>query len=1076
MRIHRLTMTAIGPFAGREEIEFEQFAHDGLFLLRGETGAGKSTVLNALVYALYGSTGSGTGAGSGSGRLVSDHKAVETEPSVELEFSIGGRRHLIERTPEWTRPSKRGSGMVRQRSKGVLFSWEDGQWVSRSTSQQEIGSLVLEAVGLSREQFTQVMLLQQGQFQAFLFASPEERKSVLEKIFGAEPYAWISEWLKEKAASAQAGLREERAALENRLEALGELAERLEWEQPLDTAERRELLVAEARQRRERAAHAGSRLRAQTQAAEAAERRHRARLEDIARWGEALTAARDLVEEGESAAHAERRLAEYSRALRVVEAGQAARRAAEAAGRAAEAAESAEHARIQVIREAPAWAQGQDWTDREVRDEWAEAERAARRDAESLASLRAEAQAAEERARTSRSAAEEAESARAAAEESSEKARTRADELRSGAAELGPAQKAVEQALATLETVRRRDRARDEASDAEAAKAKALNTSAAAAQAVAAARTAYAQHAAGRLAAELEENEPCPVCGSAEHPAPAPPPHGEGAVTAEELDRLEERSTSALAAAQSAETAAAVARQAHEHLREAAGELSAADAEARLTAARADEDQARSAMARADQAEEEAQKAESALKAAEARLQKAAAALAAAEENASLRESALVEAREKLAEHARAFGAEEGTADRPEHLAPLLERARVFCRSVEQAVAECERTAGLAEAAAERAAEAREHAEAVRVSAGFNADGDPEQALLEDAESEELRAVLRARERRLELVTGEAARPVGPAWEGSPAPALLREGLGRSAAHCSSGESSTSAEQGSDARTPAERGVSEENGTREDLLGSLEGLERRISEETARCTAERVGAAHARLVLRALAEEAIRREARDAEIAEQASRAAAAVEQIEARLGEALAEADLLQALADTANGLGPDNPRRMSLQMFVLASRLEEIAGAASRILQPMTSGRYVVRLDDERSGNQKSGLGLKILDDWTGQERSPSSLSGGEVFMTSLALALGLADVVQRESGGISLETLFIDEGFGSLDARTLDVVMEQLEELKKNGGRRIGVVSHVADMHERIGNQVVVTKTKTGSSLSTRVGGAE
>jgi exonuclease SbcC len=107
-------------------------------------------------------------------------------------------------------------------------------------------------------------------------------------------------------------------------------------------------------------------------------------------------------------------------------------------------------------------------------------------------------------------------------------------------------------------------------------------------------------------------------------------------------------------------------------------------------------------------------------------------------------------------------------------------------------------------------------------------------------------------------------------------------------------------------------------------------------------------------------------------------------------------------------------------------------------------------------------------VLDLWTGQARDTASLSGGESFMASLALALGLADAVREESGGFDLQTLFVDEGFGALDAETLDDVLDILDTLRENG-RAVGVVSHVAEMRDRIPTQLVVRKARSGSTLS-------
>ena len=168
--------------------------------------------------------------------------------------------------------------------------------------------------------------------------------------------------------------------------------------------------------------------------------------------------------------------------------------------------------------------------------------------------------------------------------------------------------------------------------------------------------------------------------------------------------------------------------------------------------------------------------------------------------------------------------------------------------------------------------------------------------------------------------------------------------------------------------------------------------------------------------------------------------------------------------LADLAAGLGA-NTLRMTLSSFVLAARLEEVAAAASERLLKMTSGRYSLVHTDARRGAGRSGLGLLACDGWTGVDRDTSTLSGGETFLASLALALGLADVVTAEAGGARIEALFVDEGFGSLDEDTLEEVMTVLDGLRE-GGRMVGIVSHVAELRQRIPAQVRVHKGQSGS----------
>ncbi|MCD9594504.1 SbcC/MukB-like Walker B domain-containing protein, partial [Streptomyces sp. 8ZJF_21] len=193
------------------------------------------------------------------------------------------------------------------------------------------------------------------------------------------------------------------------------------------------------------------------------------------------------------------------------------------------------------------------------------------------------------------------------------------------------------------------------------------------------------------------------------------------------------------------------------------------------------------------------------------------------------------------------------------------------------------------------------------------------------------------------------------------------------------------------------------------------------------------------------------------------------------RLAPLRADHDRIARLAALAAGTSADNERRMRLEAYVLAARLEQVAAAASARLRHMSSGRYTLVHSDARSGGRgRSGLGLHVIDAWTGSERDTATLSGGETFSASLALALGLADVVTDEAGGVRLDTLFIDEGFGSLDEQTLDEVMDVLDALRERD-RTVGIVSHVPDLRRRIPAQLEVVKGREGSAVRHRTAAA-
>ncbi|MCU7821837.1 SbcC/MukB-like Walker B domain-containing protein, partial [Kitasatospora sp. DSM 101779] len=188
-----------------------------------------------------------------------------------------------------------------------------------------------------------------------------------------------------------------------------------------------------------------------------------------------------------------------------------------------------------------------------------------------------------------------------------------------------------------------------------------------------------------------------------------------------------------------------------------------------------------------------------------------------------------------------------------------------------------------------------------------------------------------------------------------------------------------------------------------------------------------------------------------------------------AELAPELAELGRIGRLAALVAGAPAENALRMRLESYVLAARLEQVAAAASARLVRMSGGRYtLVHSDGPVAGTKRSGLSLRVVDAWTGRDRDTATLSGGESFFASLALALGLADVVTDEAGGMPLDTLFIDEGFGSLDEQTLEEVMDVLDGLRERD-RAVGIVSHVADLRSRIPSQLLVRKQRHGSTLA-------
>jgi exonuclease SbcC len=222
VRVHRLAVTAFGPFADTVTVDLDEVGRDGLFLLWGPTGAGKTTLLDAIVFALYGTV---PGARGEERRLRSDHAGTGVRTEVRCEVSLGGERLLVVRRPEQQRPKLRGSGWTTEQAKLTVQRWAAGGWEPVSTRIDEGSEHLRTRLGLSAEQFCQVVLLPQGDFARFLRAEPEDRAKLLRTLFDVGRFARAEEWLAGERQAARAELDAVRVRMSTLLARVAQVAD-----------------------------------------------------------------------------------------------------------------------------------------------------------------------------------------------------------------------------------------------------------------------------------------------------------------------------------------------------------------------------------------------------------------------------------------------------------------------------------------------------------------------------------------------------------------------------------------------------------------------------------------------------------------------------------------------------------------------------------------------------------------------------------------------------------------------------------------------------------------------------------
>ncbi len=928
MRPLRLTLSAFGPYAAETTLDLEKLGKGGLYLITGDTGAGKTTLFDAITYALYDHSSSGIREGS---MLRCKYADDKTPTFVELEFEVHGVRYTVRRNPEYQRPKARGEGMTTEKADATLTYPDDRPPVTKA---KDVTAAVQEIIGLDYNQFSQIVLIAQGQFTKLLNASTEERSRIFRKLFRTQRYAQLQERLQAEASA----LNQQRTAQNAKLDSL---LGGLQFSPEDPDAEALRTLCAQTVP--ETALSLLDTLTARQAAA----------LEEAGTALQATEAQLDTVQQQLGAAAQAQRLAQQlaARQAELAAAKPALDAARAEAGRHAGDAAQLDALTAQVTQAQSALA-AYDALDTlcrqqtEARDAARLAAAQAHKRRTQLDSLNAALAAAE----TELAALADADTRLLALQNRSTQLTQRGEALAKLEQRLADCQRQAKAAHKAQENYRAAAAAQDEAR----ARRDALER-------------AFLDAQAGLLAEGLTEGAPCPVCGSTHHPARALLPH-------------------------TAPTQAQV-----EAARQAAAE---ADRQAQNASAAA-----QSALATANEAK------------------------------TSLRRDAETLLPER-------FTTPEGTVPLTFALMTnvlaeentALQAAQTDCKAqCRQAEADCRRKAQLE---ADRQAKTRQRptleqaaAEADRSAAAQNASAD---AL--EGQIAERRAALpysRRADAQAALDKLEADR------------STLRTGMDTAQRKLKQAEQTVAAAEAAVEALTAQQTAAQKE------------LPARSAEEL---TAQQTALTAARESLRSREKQLSAQLLPNRKTAAQYRAAAEARQALESRW-------QWVSALAATAGGT-LTSKQKIKLEAYIQMNYLDRILRYANTRLMQMTAGQYELERIGAENQRSQSGLDLGVIDHYNGTRRSVKTLSGGESFKASLALALGLSDEVQSSAGGIRLDTLFLDEGFGSLDEESLELAIRVLSGLTE-GDRLVGIISHVGALKDRIDRQVVVHKARTGGS---------
>lgn len=912
MRPIRIEMSAFGPYAGKQTVEMDRLGTSGIYLITGDTGAGKTTIFDAIVFALYGTASSDRRSGD---MLRSRYAEPETPTEVKLVFAYRNREYEIRRNPTYQRPKLRGEGMTQENASAEL-RLPGGEILTRTG---EVDEKIREILGMTRDQFMQIAMIAQGDFLKLLLAKTEERRKIFSSIFRTGRYARLEERLKQEARQArktyddlvrEIGFEQERARLPEGTDRSGLRDE--EYLQVIekfrDEAGKR---MEEGEKKQELLRGELDALAARILAAEEQEKRKKALEETRRQWTKLQAVADQRKQELEAARSREPEAKEKEARLHV------------------EQDRLQQYDRLEELKQQKTEAEKKRDSDEAARKKLEEDRKTLAqqiqdcrqkiKEKEALAGKAAALSGEKERLRSQGAEYNELKTLLEAYEEASEKW--------SRAAAIYQAACGKEREFG--EFYRRQHRA-------------------------------FLDDQAGILAAELAENQPCPVCGSLHHPSPAM--KTDDAPTRETVEQSQKRWEESKTAMDEAGRKAAALR--------------------------------------------------------------------------GTRDSSLRHMEEK----ANGLNMPTEPATLKETLMEEQKRFRSKWKEVTEALA-----------ASEAAAEAKVVLEEKLETLQKKQEDDDEAYRKLELESARL-------QEQIENLTKNYADlketlPYPDRGAARNAVTLLEQKIREIR------EAVQSAEENEKAAT---RRIQEAEGRMDELQKQIRDGESAESMTSAELQENQKEKKEEQLRLQAEAKE-------DNLILETNSAAAGRIRKLSGEREQAARKYSMLQNLADTANG-NLSGKQRIQLETYVQQQLFDRILVRANTRFRVMSGGQYDLVRRKEYQKNQQSGLDLDVVDHYNGTTRSVSTLSGGESFMASLSLALGLSDEIQESAGGVQLDALFVDEGFGSLDEETLDQAMKAIQILAEDGGRIVGIISHVTELQNRIDRQLLVRKMKSGGSTAT------